>query len=116
MNRGSAHPRTSGVPARGRLGAAVLLVVLGAAAIVYAAALHVVPVFVEQAKPAAPPAPAVEEGSAPAPQAAPAKELVASAESEPSLVREVTVGGVVRTPSGEIKRTYSGQAPALCPT
>ena len=38
-------------------------------------------------------------------------------ESELSLTREVTVGGVALLPSGEIKRTYSGDAgPALCPT
>jgi hypothetical protein len=136
-SRGKAHPHASGAPARGRLEVAALMVVLGAAAIVYAAALHVVPVVVEP--PAAPPAPSVEEPSAPAaaapsvedlfppapfsegpsPPAAqpePAKELAAVSESEPNLVREVTVGGVVRTPAGEIKRTYSGSAPALCPT
>jgi len=36
---------------------------------------------------------------------------------EPALIREVTVGGVVRLASGELKRTYSGdQGPSLCPT
>lgn len=38
-------------------------------------------------------------------------------QSEPSLTRKVTIGGVARLPTGEIKRTYSGDAgPALCPT
>jgi len=36
---------------------------------------------------------------------------------EPALIRDVTVGGVVRLASGELKRTYSGdQGPSLCPT
>ncbi len=38
-------------------------------------------------------------------------------EPEPILVREITIGGLVRLASGELKRTYSGeQGPALCPT
>jgi hypothetical protein len=37
-------------------------------------------------------------------------------ESEPGLMRDVSVGGVVLLPSGELKRTYSGKAPSLCPT
>jgi hypothetical protein len=44
-------------------------------------------------------------------------DLVTIDESEPSLIREVTVGGVALQKSGELKRTYSGNAgPALCPT
>jgi hypothetical protein len=36
---------------------------------------------------------------------------------EPALIRDVTVGGVVRLASGELKRTYSGdRPPSLCPT
>ncbi len=36
---------------------------------------------------------------------------------EPALIRDVTVGGVVRLASGQLKRTYSGdQGPSLCPT
>ena len=37
-------------------------------------------------------------------------------EPEWVLVREVTVGGVTRLANGELKRTYSGKPPALCPT
>jgi hypothetical protein len=38
-------------------------------------------------------------------------------ESEPALMREVSVGGVVLLPSGQLKRTYSGdKGPALCPS
>jgi hypothetical protein len=44
------------------------------------------------------------------------KVLVPMNEPEWKLVREVTIGGVVLLPSGELKRTYSGKAPSLCPT
>ena len=37
-------------------------------------------------------------------------------ESEPELIREVSVGGVALLDSGELKRTYSGKGPALCPS
>ena len=35
---------------------------------------------------------------------------------EPELMRDVSVGGVTRLASGELKRTYSGNGPALCPS
>ena len=35
--------------------------------------------------------------------------------SEPAIVKEVTVGGLALT-NGEITRTYTGKAPAACPT
>ncbi len=38
------------------------------------------------------------------------------AQPEWALVREVTFGGVTRLENGKLKRTYSGQPPALCPT
>ena len=38
------------------------------------------------------------------------------AKSEPDLIKEVTVGGVKREESGQIKQTYTGQAPKACPT
>ena len=37
-------------------------------------------------------------------------------EPEPALIREVSIGGVTRLASGELRRTYSGKAPSLCPT
>ncbi len=40
----------------------------------------------------------------------------ARAEPEWVIVREVTVGGVTRLDSDQLKRTYSGTAPSLCPT
>ena len=37
--------------------------------------------------------------------------------SEPSLIKEVTVGGVKRDESGQIRKTYSGeQTQKACPT
>jgi hypothetical protein len=43
------------------------------------------------------------------------KVIVTENESEPTLVREVTFGGVTLT-SGTLMRTYTGQPPSLCPT
>ena len=37
-------------------------------------------------------------------------------EPEWVIVREVTFGGITRLANGQLKRTYSGQPPALCPT
>jgi hypothetical protein len=37
-------------------------------------------------------------------------------EPEWVIVREVTIGGVARLANGELKRTYSGKPPALCPS
>jgi hypothetical protein len=42
--------------------------------------------------------------------------VIPKIEPEWVVVREVTFGGVMRLASGELKRTYSGQPPALCPT
>jgi len=42
--------------------------------------------------------------------------LVGSNDLEPILVREVTFGGLELLPSGELKRTYTGTPPSLCPT
>lgn len=45
-------------------------------------------------------------------------ETYTEAQEEPEwvIVREVTVGGVVLLANGQLKRTYSGQPPSLCPT
>ena len=42
--------------------------------------------------------------------------VVTEDESEPTLIREVTFGGVTLLAAGQIMRTYSGQPPSLCPT
>lgn len=44
------------------------------------------------------------------------KIIVTEYESEPTLVNEVTFGGVALLASGDIMRTYSGEPPSLCPT
>jgi hypothetical protein len=44
------------------------------------------------------------------------KVLVTKEEAEPTLIREVTFGGVVLMASGELMRTYTGQPPSMCPT
>ena len=41
---------------------------------------------------------------------------VTSSQAETALIREVTVGGLARDESGQIKKTYSGKAPEACPT
>jgi hypothetical protein len=35
---------------------------------------------------------------------------------EYAIVRDVTVGGIVRLANGQLKRTYSGKTPSLCPS
>ncbi|MHC4459800.1 MAG: hypothetical protein ACYS6W_07450 [Planctomycetota bacterium] len=35
---------------------------------------------------------------------------------EPTIIRDTTVGGLVRLDSGAIRRTYSGKPPSSCPT
>jgi hypothetical protein len=44
------------------------------------------------------------------------KFIKACEESEGVIIEEATVGGVERLPNGHLKRTYSGKAPARCPT
>ena len=42
--------------------------------------------------------------------------IVTEQESEFTLIRETTIGGVALLASGELRRLYSGDAPSLCPT
>ena len=44
------------------------------------------------------------------------KITVGKDEPELAIVRDVTIGGLMLLPSGELKRTYSGAPPTLCPT
>ncbi|HUW18691.1 MAG TPA: hypothetical protein VMW16_05260 [Sedimentisphaerales bacterium] len=37
-------------------------------------------------------------------------------QSEPALIREVSVGGLRRDESGQVQKTYTGQPPSACPT
>jgi len=36
--------------------------------------------------------------------------------SEAALIKEVTVGGLERDASGQVKKTYTDKAPQACPT
>jgi len=38
------------------------------------------------------------------------------AKSEPALIKEVSIGGVTRDTSGNLRQTYTGKAPQACPT
>ena len=78
---------------RSRIILAVVLVVLGVALLVYGVSFHAVTVYAK------------------------AGDSTPAVASEQSLVKEVTVGGVERDESGQIRKTYSaGQAPKTCPT
>ncbi len=44
------------------------------------------------------------------------KIFVGTDELETVIVRDVTIGGLVLLDSGELRRTYSGEPPSLCPT
>jgi hypothetical protein len=72
------------------------------------------------ANPAQPQVKPAENRPAPPPEAAVQKlteeYLVACEVSEWAITRDVTVGGLTRLPDGELRRTYSGKPPSLCPT
>ena len=113
-----------------------LLVIVGAAALVEGVRYHPISVLVEKETPTTievplvlPPDPTEGNSSSPGmPFGGPTFikktvtriDLVAIILSEPDATRDVTVGGLVRLTSGdhagELKRTYSGNGPALCPT
>jgi len=96
-----------------RLLTAALLLWGGLVLVIYGARFHTRPVLVPQEAPPAPqqlfPLP-----GPPLPPQLLEPQLIA--ESEPRLIRDVTVGGVVRLQTGEIQRTYAGEAPTACPT
>jgi len=78
---------------------AAILVAAGAALVIYGVAVHSRTVLLKQAEP-----PAAE-----------AEKTIQ--ESEPALIREITVGGLRRNPAGKLERTYGeGETPSLCPT
>jgi len=80
---------------RYRIVFALVLALLGAALLAYGASFHAATVL------------AKEGDTAPA-----------VATSEPSLIKEVTVGGVERDEAGQVRKTYGGSeaAPKACPT
>jgi hypothetical protein len=115
-----------------------LLLIGGLVSIIYGAIFHSSPVLVEQETKTTidvplefppPPGEASPNGGPAFPGGAPfggplqfikktvtRGDLVSVVESEAAMTREVTFGGVVRLDSGELKRTYSGKGPALCPS
>ena len=42
--------------------------------------------------------------------------IITESESEASLMREVSIGGVTLLAEGILRRTYSGDPPLLCPS
>jgi hypothetical protein len=44
------------------------------------------------------------------------KVIISEPESEPTLMREVSIGGITLLAEGILRRTYSGDPPLLCPT
>jgi hypothetical protein len=70
-----------------------LLILLGAALLAYGALFHSTDVL-----------PQHDDGSA------------ILAKSEPALIKEASIGGVMRDKSGKIKQTYTGEPPEDCPT
>ncbi len=109
-------PADSGKGAmRARAVVAVVLALAAVGALVYGAADHSRPVMMDlkQSLPGGFGGPDVQGGP---PGFAPVYQTITMSESEPDLVREVTYAGVTRLPTGEIKRTYVGQPPSLCPT
>ncbi len=110
----------------------------GVASLIYGAAFHTAPVTEEQEieetieiPSAFSPPPGFAEGSefgapdpmggdpfAPPPMVTKVKRsiFVTADAAEPTLVWEITIGGLVRLETGELKRTYSGAAPSLCPS
>lgn len=100
----------------------ILLLLAGTASIVVGVKLHAMPVLAQienkQAAPKDLPAGSrplwMQQG--PAGPQAPSYIATLLKETEPQLIREVTVGGVTLADGGQIKRTYSGDTPSLCPT
>jgi hypothetical protein len=97
-------------PWRARAFVALGLALAAAGSLVYGVAAHNRPVMMDL-KVAMPGGP-----GAPPPGFAPLYQTITMTETEPELVREVTFGGVTRLPTGDVKRTYTGKPPSLCPT
>jgi hypothetical protein len=121
-----------------------LLVIYGLGALVHGMLFHPLPVLVEEETPttieiplpsAGPPLPdpAAPDGPPGFPGGMPfggprmikktvmRVDVVTKMVMEPEVMRDVSVGGLVRLPpgdehAGELKRTYSGKGPALCPS
>lgn len=107
-----------------------ILLITGFASLIYGAKYHIVPVLTEQKTESTidipvpfsqipPPFPGAQQFDGPPQmrkQVVQRTEEITIKESEPALIREVTVGGVAYNEFHKLKRTYSGKAPSLCPT
>jgi hypothetical protein len=107
-----------------------ILLIVGFASLMYGAKYHFVPVLTEQKTemtidiPVAfsqipPPFPGAQQFDGhpqTRKQVVQRTEEITIKESEPALIRDVTVGGVAFNEFHKLKRTYSGKAPSLCPT
>jgi hypothetical protein len=104
----------------------LVLILIGVGQVIYGVGFRTAPVTREEEGPPRPP-PMPEPRPAfpfmggdapppPPPPPVPEKLLVTEQESELQLIREVSIGGVTRLSSGELKRTYTGAPPSLCPT
>lgn len=109
----------------------LLLLAAGVASLVYGFGYHTRAVITEQqveekitipAPELAMPVPGELPGMAPPfpppPMVRYEKRTVRSSKAEPEsqLVFEVSIGGIALLESGELKRTYAGKAPSLCPS
>ena len=108
----------------------VILLIVGFASLLYGAKFHHVPVLVEQKSEVTidvplPFSPDMQQFPDGQPFQGPPQfrketvtktELLTINEYEPALLREVTVGGIAWDESHNLKRTYSGKPPSLCPT
>jgi hypothetical protein len=109
-----------------------VLVLGGIASLIYGVGYHSAPVSEEREVeiPIAPPAPFAEPMPGEPPlegfpgelgfvDPGPPMDLppfLIENESELTLIRETTIGGVTLLACGVLKRTYSGEPPSLCPT
>ena len=105
----------------------VLLLFGGAASLIYGSMFHTLPVLskettektIEVPVPFSPTSPGAQDFGGPPQtrkQTVKSTELVLIQESEPALIRDMTVGGVALNKAHKLERTYSGKAPSLCPT
>ncbi len=112
----------------------VVLMLIGLGQLIYGAGFHSQSILIEQEPDAPPPMPRRFEppsfigpdgGPAdfapppfvdmpPGAPSPPKTELIALA--EPQMIHEVTIGGLTRLDTGQLKRTYSGAPPSGCPT
>jgi len=86
----------------------VLLVPVALAALIYGTIFHSTTILARQSD--------ETEESPPETTAQQVAEPAGMKLREPTIIRDTTVGGLVRLDSGVIRRTYSGKPPAACPT